>query len=424
MARARTRTLLPLDTWAEIVGLDPRHFNQVTTTVKPNTLCSQVMKQYAWQESGQVGREDIAQAISHAERMVTRELGYTPLPDWVVDERVRTRQPGIPDVINIGFSDARGFAMPAFLRRKHFITGGIEAKTLITAGAAVVLTDEDGDGYFETATVITPTTFTDPDEIAVYYPGENGRDEWEIRPLHDPITRRRSVTIAGGNVTIVMATEQLVDADLLAALNPTAVDSAVLANFLATVDVFRHFNDPQQQVTLLWLPTAQFCDCGTTGCVTCEHTVQTGCLIARDQRNSIVNFSAATFNATTQSFDTATPAVARIPENLRVFYYAGLRDLDHSDAPRVEMDPDMARHIAYLALLFLPRPVCACDSVKFLFADKRTDLALRVSTVGSSQSYQLSPRRLDTPWGTQRAAVEAWAFFHQGDVVVGEAVAL
>jgi hypothetical protein len=424
MARARTKTLLPLDTWAEIVGLDPRHFNQVTTAALPNTSCSAVVKQYAWQESGQVAREDIAQAIAHAERQVTRELGYTPVPDWIVDERVRTVQPGIPDVINKGQADARGFAMPAFLAKKHFITGGIEAKTLIEAGADMAYTDEDGDGYLETATVIVATTVTDPAEIAVYYPGENGRDEWEIRPLNDPLTRRRSVTIAGGNATIVMASEQLVDANLLAALNPAAVDGDVASNFNATVDVFRHFNDPQTQVTLMWLPTAQFCDCGTTGCVTCAHTVQTGCFVSRDLRNSIINFSAATWNATTEAFDTAVPTVSRIPENLRAFYYAGFQDLDHADAPRLEMDPDLARHIAYLSLLHLPRPVCSCDAVKTLFADKRTDLALRVSTQAASQSYQLSPRHLNNPWGTQRAAIEAWSFLHQGDVVVGQAVSL
>jgi hypothetical protein len=424
MARARTKTLLPLDTWAEIVGLDPRHFNQVTTAAKPNTLCSQVMKQYAWQESGQVGREDVAQAIAQAEQMVTAELGYTPLPDWVVDERVRTSQPGIPNVINIGHSDARGFAMPAFLRRKHFITGGIEAKVVIEAEAAVVYTDEDGDGYAETATITVATTVTDPDEIAVYFPGESARDEWEVRPLNDPLTRRRSVTIAGGNVVIVMAAEQLVDPGLWDALNPVAVDGNNAANFQVEMDVYRHFNDPQQQVTLMWLPTAQFCDCGTTGCVTCAHTVQTGCLVARDQRNSIANFSAATWNATDEAFDTATPTLSRIPENLRVWYYAGLRDQDHAIAPRLEMDPAMARHISYLALLHLPRPVCTCDAVKTLFADKRTDLALRVGTQASSQSYQLSPRHLNNPWGTQRAAIDAWSFFHQGDAVVGQAVAL
>ncbi len=260
MARARTKTYLPLDTWAEIVGLDPRHFNQVTTPVKPVTSCSVVMKQYDWQEAQAVSRESIAQAIQQAERMVTRVLGYTPLPDWIVDERVRTWQPGIPEVINQGLADARGFPMPAPLRMKHFISGGIEAKTLIEAGASVALTDEDGDAYFETATVTVATTVTDPDEIAVYYPGEAGRDEWEIRPLNDPITRRRSVSIAAGVATIVMATHQLVDADLLAALDPGPVDGAVLSNFLATVDVYHHRNDPQQQITQLWAPTQGLCD--------------------------------------------------------------------------------------------------------------------------------------------------------------------
>ena len=247
MARTRVRTLLPLDTWVKIIGIDPRHFNQVTTSAKAATSCATVWKQHAWQESNQVGREDVAIAIAQAEQLIAEHVGYRLLPTWEVDERQRITSPGIPDVFNVRLEDPRQFPMSVKTDYGHLISGGIEGKTLIAADAPVTFEDLDGDGFCETATVQVTTTLTDPTEIAVYFPGEDGRDDWEVRPLHNPRTGRRDVTITAGIATIVMATEQLVDPDLWEALDPDDVDGAVLSNFTATVDVYRHFNDPQTQ---------------------------------------------------------------------------------------------------------------------------------------------------------------------------------
>lgn len=423
MARARTKTRLPLDRWSEILGIDPRHFNQVTTTARPVNLCSNVWKQYPWQETGQLGREDVARAIAMAERQIEDDLKYRLIPTWEVDERSHLFKPAFPDVVSITSLDARGFPRAVETRFAHLVSGGIEAKTLIEAGAAVVYSDLDGDAYPETATITVNTTVTDPEEIAVYFPGENGRDEWEIRPLNDPLTRRRSVSISGGVATIVIAREQLVDPDLWNALDPTAVNGNVDSNFLSTVDVYRHFNDPQQQVTLMWSPRPNLCDCGSTTCPTCAHSTQTGCLVVNDYRRGSFHFRPATWNATDEQFDSASFAVNRNPDNLRLWYYAGFRDMS-MDAPNLEMDNQLEFAVAYLSLTLMRRSLCDCNNIQELFRSMNQDLALNLSTDAGSESFQLNDRVLSNPWGTKRGAVLAWNMTHTGDRQIGRAVAL
>ncbi len=425
MSVATSRTKLSLDEWAFILGINPLHFNQVTADAMPSFLCSNVWKQFAWQDNGMVSREDIAMAIAQAENDIEGYLYYPLAPIWINDERVKVTQPGAPDVINVALRDTRGLSLPVKLRNGFFISGGVETKTLIEGGAAVVFTDEDGDGYDETATVTVVTTVIDPEEIAVYYPGEAANDDWEVRPLHNPRTHRRDVTIAGGSATIVFAKAQIVDPDLLNAFNPAAVDGDVAANFLATVDVYQHFNDPQTQVTLMWAPFAGACNCSLSICQTCAHTVQTGCLLAHDYRSGIARFSPAAWNATTEQFDSRTPTVGRAPDNLRVFYRAGFEDLTpNAIAPKLEMELALRRAVAFLSLRYLPRPVCGCDNVKELTRRMAMDLAAEIATGDSSQAFKMSDRQIDNPLGTERGAILAWQTILQGDRRLGMAVQL
>ncbi len=431
MARARTVTLLSLDRWAEILGMDPRHFNQVTTAAKIVGTCSNVWKQYAWQETGQVGREDVAIAIQQAERMVSDYAGYDLLPNWRSDERVRVTQPAIPEILNIGGVDPRGFPMAFKTAKARIVSGGIEGRTLMEAGAAVAYTDLDGDTYPETATITVNTTdalghvVTDPDEIAVYFPGESGRDEWEIKPLNDPFTRRRAVSIAGVTATIVAAREQFVDPGLWDALSPGPVagDIGFDANFLATADVYRRWNDPQQQATLMWAPRGVTCDCATTTCATCAHSTQTGCLVAKDYRIGEFFFRPATWDSDDEAFDAADFAVGRNPDNVRIWYYAGLRDMAR-DAPNIEMDPSWARAVTYLSLTLLHRPLCGCNNIEGLARVMTEDLALQQSAGAHNVSYQLAERVLNNPWGTTRGALLAWNLANGEGAKIGQAVRL
>lgn len=427
MARTNSPTKLPIDRWAEILGMDPRHFNQITTPAKTVTTCDVVWKQYAWQENNQISREDVALGVLQAERMIEDYVGYHLVPSWEVDERVTVTKAAIPEVINASLLNARRFPMTFKTRRGHIVSGGIEGKTLLQANAPVTYEDLDGDDYPETATVLAAVPAgTLPQEIAVFVPGEDGHDEWELRPLNNPLTRRRSVSVVGTVATIVMQRELLVDPDLQSALNPGPVDGNMDMNFLSTVDVYRRFNDPQQQVTLMWSPReGDSCACpsGTT-CPTCAHNLQVGCLIAQDFRQGIFSFRPATFDATTQTFNSASAIIGRNPDHLRVWYYSGLQD-QVRDAPRLEMERQWELAVTYLSLTLMTRTLCGCENVKEFSKKMTEDVAANVATDGLSLSYQLPDRVLQSPWGTQRGAIFAWRLANSmTDRKIGQAVAL
>ncbi len=429
MARSDIQTHLSLDRWAEIIGLDGRHFNQIVTAAKPNTSCTVVWKQFAWQENHQLSREDVALAIQTAEGLIEDQVGYHLLPTWEVDERIAMTKAAIPEVINVSLLTARRFPTTFRVRRGHIISGGIETKNLVEAGAVVVYTDDDGDGYPEvatiTATIPASVTLTDPDEVAVFVSGEGGHNDWEIRPLKSPVSRRRSVTISGSTITIVMQRELLADPDLTLALNPTAIDGNDDTQFSSTVDVYQRRNDPQQMATLMWAPReGDLCNCADSSCVTCAQSLGVGCLVANNFRQGIFSVNPASFASATETFTAAEPTVRRAPDNLRVWYYSGFQDKG-ADAPTLEMEGQWERAVTYLSMTYLTRFLCECQNVQNFVRRMTEDVGAVVATGTSASSFRISDRTLNNPWGTMRGAILAWQIANgTGGRTIGQAVAL
>ena len=92
MARASTYTLLSLDRFAQILGIDPAHFNQCgAPSLDPAVFpeegrCSDVWFQYDWQKNDRVSRETLARAIKAAEDDIAKVLNYYPAPLWFTNE--------------------------------------------------------------------------------------------------------------------------------------------------------------------------------------------------------------------------------------------------------------------------------------------------------------------------------------------------
>jgi hypothetical protein len=410
MARAETLTKLPLDRWAQIMGLNPMHFNGVfmqTPANQPN-VCAQPWLQHSFQSADRVSREDVANAIAQAEGDMEKELNFRLRPSWEVDEWDPTVRPWRPELHNLSNTDLRGFGPVTSVDWGYFVTGGFRAKEVIEAGAAIVFSDNDNDGYSETATITVSVSITNECEVALYYPVGGpvinaGEDKWQIRPI--------DVFISAGVATITCARHQLVDADRQSDLIPPAddshlrgVDGAVDANFLGTVDVYRVYNDPQQQVQLLWEPKG-CSSCSGTGCAVCSYSVQMGCLLLRGvPRNSNIVYRPAVWNTTDLDFDTAAWSVKREPDLIRVWYYAGWRDRTLA-CPTLQMDPFYERAVAYYAAALLDRPICECNNIQSWIEQWRKDMASQPSGGGS---FQNSPGVLNNQFGTTKGAVFAW----------------
>lgn len=401
MGRLDITTLLPIDRWAEIIGLDPRHFRQVTTSRKPNTSCSAVWKEHPWQESDAVSRDDVTLAISQAEERASEYLGYSPLPSWVLRERHRTPKPADRSLYNVNASDLQGFNLSLPLLRGHFIEGGRMTQTLISADAPVVYSDVDGDGYCEVGTLSFATTVTDIEEISIHYPGKSGLGHWGIRPF-------RTCHITGGICTITFWRHQMVIEELFEALDPSAVNGDDDSNFLDTADVYRQWTDPASMCTLVWDPKASSCTDG------CGQETQTACLIPRDYEASIVGYLPAVWvgNGADSGADGGADGdwagdsikEERNPDHIIVNYRAGYRD-QRLLYPHLRMDPEFERAISYYALTLLNREVCSCSNVEMLKKHWCTDYSMR--TPGTA--FNVPSTILDNPLGQTRGAVGLWS---------------
>lgn len=407
--RSLPRTLLPLDRWAQIIGIDPMHFRQVTFTDHTVRTCAQVWKQYSWQEADQISRYDVADAIQRAENVFAQYLGYKLLPTWEASEQHLLNKPGNAELLFRGSYSNQGFKRSVNTNWGHVLVGGIEAKSLIEAAVAITYSDEDGDGYDETATVTVATSVTDDEEIAVYYPSEGGADEWEIRPL-------RNVSISGGVATITMWRHQLVDPDLVEALNPEAVNGDTDASFLTTVDIYRHYNDISTEGVIYWFPNALSCCCdsSSTCCPVCDKAEQDACLNVKVAEAGLVMFQPASYDDDDAEWDSADPTCCRAPDMIALNYRAGFQNQKLSQ-PTLQMDPQWERMVAYYALALLDRDLCGCDPAKAL--------AMRMKEDFAKSGLQSTDRMLENPLGTTRAAWMAWNMVsNEQNRIIGHAV--
>jgi hypothetical protein len=210
------------------------------------------------------------------------------------------------------------------------------------------------------------------------------------------------VTISGGFVTIVFKRELAVLPDLITALEPETVDGTVDANFLTAVDVYRRWTDPTNSVTFQWLNPTPGC-CGS--CVACSYGFQEGCLLAVNNRPSIVQFAPATYAE--GAWTTAPYDVCRAPDRIVASYRAGYRDKTKARS-YYEMHPMLERAVAFLAASLLSRPPCDCANVKDRIDRWRDDYAESISDSAGGQSWSVTSRKLDNPFGTTRGAVYAW----------------
>lgn len=385
MARALTPTLLPLDRFAQILGLHPLHFNQV---VLPNLAegvnCVKEIYQHPWQKSDAVGREEIAQAIAGAEAVIGRYLGYDPLVKWNSgDDGEGERIDWTNPIYNWNYQ--------LRAKRGYMVTGGQETRTLLDSEAMISYTDEDNDGYSETATITVPGIVAAADEIEIYYPDEDGDAGWRIP------TRR--VTISSGVATIVGRRENFVKKELLESYNPGAVDGLVNDNFLAVVDVYRHYNDPSRQVEFYWRNTNNCYSCSGAGCNTCGLSVETGCMTVTDARLGLFSSRRGEWDADESVFTPVTdPWCNGFPNYVRIWYKAGLK----------RMPVEWEQAITYLAITRLDRPICSCHGIDHVFNVWTTDLRRSVATSGKSTAYQLSRNDLENPIGTKQGELNAW----------------
>ncbi len=447
MTRANTYTLLALDRFFSLIGVSPAHASGgAGSTYFPDiNQCSDVFFQYMWQQMNNVSREEIAQAIKSAEDDITNVLGYSPAPQWIEQDVRNYPQYFRPEVISFGMSDVRGMGKSVPLSQGKFIQGGRRTVTLVTAGVTVTRTDDDGDGFKETATVTCSTSVTNKCELKVFFAGESGAQIWEIRPP-------RSVTLTGGVVTFKFWSWQFLKPSLQNAIPISTVTTnnapygvapiniEADASYVTTCDVYREYNDyTQASATFLWerarlmslglWPVVGFCcsSCGGVGCAACDFITQDGCIHARDANGTAVVPSPASYDSDAGQWDFSTMSVCRDPDLVKLYYKAGEQSQDFLQGKTCDpLSNYLAEAIAMLAVAKVPRPFCTCNNSLAMTGNLVDGWQRDLSFTGSREqgNFQVSQADLDNPFGTRAGAVLAWKRVGRmtSSVMVGAAV--
>lgn len=415
MARASIPTLLPLDRYAKIMGLNPAHFNggHGNTRLPFTSGCSHPWFQYDWQSGQLISRESIAEAIADAEREIAEFLGYWPAPVFIEKEMHSYPQHYRPEWMDSGRRiDARYKSIKA--RWGRVIQAGQRGTTHIgnvtTGGGGLAYSDDDGDSFNELVTVSIATTLTDPNEIKVYFPGNDADPLWEIRPA-------LSKSISGGTFTakynvwqfiLPAKWEEYPTPDGLAALDLTDT-----ANLLTSAEVHREYPDfAVESAQFFWerstVPTIlSVCNaCGGSLCPVCSLAVQDGCLHVRDVNLGLVAPVPSTYDSDAGEWYLNNWTECRAPDIVKLWYYAG--DLSQRYLGGLTHDPlsdYWARIIAYLATARLERSFCACKRPAVLAEDLQRDLAFIPPDGGT---YRGTFALLDNPFGTRKGEVYAW----------------
>ncbi|RPJ28029.1 MAG: hypothetical protein EHM33_05985 [Chloroflexi bacterium] len=402
MARADTPTWLPLDEFATIIGLNPLNFNGLYSSLFPNNVCGDVFFQYDYQHSDRIGRDTIARAVREAELEMAAEAGFNLMPDWTTEERLPYPVPAMPGAYNMTGANPRGMLNSVELRKGLVISGGVRAKSLIFGSAPVVMTDVDGDGYAETCTVTEPTSVTDANEIHIFYPGKDGEDIWEIRPI--------KVSLTGGNAVITFKSWQIVDESKLEELDVQPLDAASAASYETAVDIYRVYNDPATQLQFMWENTWNSNCCGS--CSACQFSTQAGCFHLRDHRLGFIVPAPATWSAADSEFTTQEWTACRAPDQIRVWYLSGWQGQSLA-RPKATLDPYWKNAIAYFAASKFDRPICGCSNVSQFIDKWRRDAAFTSQEEGA---WTMTPEQAGNKMGTSMGALYAYRTIHRNGV--------
>lgn len=386
MAIASTPTLMSLEQYCDILGVNPVHFHQAFAARFPESAgCGAVWYQKDYYHPGRASREELARCLAQAEAMIADLVGFWPAPRWeVAESHAYPRQRSMSsNALGTLFYPAMSSARRKTLQVtwRHFIEGGRRRVETIGLNRAVAYDSPDGDTFDERATITATYTGTGTlvaDEVAVFF-GTDTADEERVRGLE--------VTLgAGGAITIVGHSAQFFAPVLWEGVDP--IDADVPANYVTTVNVYRIYNcaddDAYAPVEFLWQ---------TPGSVAFVESY--GVLQEWGADKGIVTPIPAIWDSSTATWLARTFGCMQEPHRVRLYYRAGWpRD------SRGRVAVPFAYAIAALTTALMPSPVCGCGQ-----ASKQ---------IGRWQQYPSADvpvafRHLECPWGNRLGAWEAYA---------------
>ena len=417
MARARTQTLLSLDGFARELGINPLHFNGGVTPsldvpVFEGGGCSDIWPQHAWQDADRVSREHLARKIHNAEIEIANLVGFFPAPIWIEQEVHNYPRPYPREGYGNG-TNVRGSVKGIKTDYGKYISGGrrnfIEVGEATVAGLELAYTDDDGDDFYETATItleIPAGVPASPEacNFKVFFDGQ-ADPEWEIRYPN-------TFEIVGDDIVLTFDSWLFIDPDEQEGY-PTAegfsgIDVSTINNFVDTVDVYYVYNDmAQASAQFIWESGSSLsCDiCGGLGCEACAMVTQDGCVQASMMEDGIVRPTPGTYDEDDEIWDITSFTENVEPDMVKLWYYSGEQSQEFVKGRTCDpLSRFWADLIAVLVCSRLKRNLCDCPSIKNTVEYWQKDLAKLETNVSYFQNDDIQ----NSPFGTTRGEVYAW----------------
>lgn len=396
--RANTPTLLSLDEFANIIGMHPFYANQFGTNIPARSrgACQSVLYQDIWQDSENISREEIAQAIALAEQQFFELAGYWPAPKYIEIER--HDYPKYYDKRYVNSYLQPDWRYKSIKANSGYIQSvGTELLTLIDDTVAVTAQDYDNDGFDESfSATVAVTAGTDPSTLAVFFssadrPVDAELQNWEIRPL--------SISVVGAVATIIGGRYLLTVPNLELEYEPQPLDAVDNTNYVTDIAVYYRTTDTSDTGSLIWEQVLLGC---TDGVSPCDVVVDTACWIARDKDSGWLAPVPATWDADLESFVSSCPDIAwRPPDRVTVNYLAG-----YPRQTNGKMENTRARIVTLLAINHLPNRKCGCDRV-----DVRLEYWRQYPSDGQGNVF-ITPEQANNPLGSSRGLLEAWKLLY------------
>lgn len=356
-----------LNAWQRRMRVSIWHFNQITGTGVDAPVSTPGNQVWVQPE-----REGVAEGITAALGLAVPILGFHPRPVWVKDR--------------INISPYRHLRNQVHQSNYRYVQAiGSRGTTAIQSSAAVVYSDNDGDGIDDTATItVAAGALTDVSEVEVYFtPADSQYPAADIRWQIEPLT----VTLSGGNFIITGHRALFAHPALWRtpfnspnynSASKVDGDTQDTGDFVVEVDVYRVYPDTTDAVTI-------YCQSGCCG-EPLSYSDYAGNGIVVDSTYGVIRLDA---NSVCPCGGTG--GVGRYAE---VWMKAGY-----------PLDPFTGLPDAPLELAFL-KLANAEMAYAVPTADARANIWL-----GDTQVYpsgQLPPNLLDNPFGVKVGQVEAW----------------
>ena len=407
---------LSLSEWYDIMGINPWHGFQLSNELMPiDSKCNTITCERAWMDADRVGRHEIRRAITRAEDLLFQYLNYWPSKRH---REVVLRYPRLGNHALTRFTnnDPTNHWISLQLPEGHVHSLGYQAESTPVL-SDVVYSDLDGDGLYETATVIaTVPAGTLPEEVVVQF------DALDLGALTQSLDiPTRHVTVVGTTATITIDSWNLVCPDKYQkvrcvplnpnsfyAVNPNNPKPPKPHQYVLVYDVmvFRRRTDPTgttqdtAQAVFIWesepFPAWSRC-CYNFSSNEVRDPSAVRYAIARggirDSSAGIIYLGDGVYDEDTQSWSGRVSwQECRPPDRVIVRYEAGSTDNAWKTV------------VARLAAAELTRPICACNNANKELAEWQWDL----SRNGGTDEVYSSPQDLTNPLGARRGHIHAW----------------